>query len=431
MDSICSAVGYAELKRRTGMRDVVAARAGNTNERIDYVLRRFGVEAPVLMTDLSPRVADVMEAAVSIAADASVYEAIQLIERRQMRGVPVVDGRLRCVGLFSAFEALNYLVPLRASPGEMARTLARRVKQRLGAVLAERDFVRFAPDTLLAEAREETALVSQVAFPVMDAEGRLAGVLSTGDFLKAIPRQLILVDHNELSQAAPGAGEVPIVEILDHHRMGGFSSDAPMLVWNNPVGSTSTIVAMCYEQQGVAVPEAVAGLLMAGVIADTLHLTSPTATPDDRRMLEWLAPIAGVESARLAEEIFSVGSPLRTLTAREAITADCKEYREAGVRFSVAQIEELSFAPFDARQEELQAALEAYCRENSYLFSALLVTDVNRQTSLLLLCGSEAFARRVDFPRRGPHLWVLDGVVSRKKQVLPYLLDRLHEMERK
>lgn len=537
MDSICAALGYAELKRLTGHENVVAARAGNTNQRIDYVLRKFGVEAPVLITDLSPRVSDVMkDEVISITAESSIYEAIQLIERKQMRGVPVVDGQFRCLGLLSAFKVLHHLVPSREDTGsarivraaleEIFHTFAGRLIQgepaleehdylllvgamaeesfrnRLqryegrrvvlivgdreevqlaavrggvaavvitgdtplsaevrkaaaergvtlatspydtattvllarGAVKAGRkldsDFLSFAPDTLLAKAREEAAESAQFIFPVI-AEDRLVGILSKSDFLKTIPRQLILVDHNELSQAVPGADEVPIIEVLDHHRLGGFSTDSPILFWNNPVGSSSTIVALCFEHFAVEVPPPIAGLLMSGLISDTLHLTSPTTTPTDARILAKLAGIAGIESAKLAEEIFSVGSPLLTMTPEQAVTADCKEYAEGGARFSVAQIEELSFTHFEEKEAALTEALEAHCRANRYLFAALLVTDIMTQNSVLLVRGAEAFLHRIDYPHRSAFTWELAGVVSRKKQLLPYLLDRLHGMEHK
>ena len=534
MDSICAAIGYAELKKLTGNPDVIAARAGNTNERIDFVLRKFGVEAPELITDLSPRVRDVMEdEVISITADSSIYEAIQLIERKQMRGVPVIDGQFRCLGLLSAFKVLHHLVPSRddtasarvvtASMEEIFHTFAGRMIQgepaleehdylllvgamgresfkqrvlrykgrRVVVILGDREeiqmeairagaaalvvtgdiplsaavleaakkhgttiatspydtattvllargavkvghkldseFVSFSPETLLVTAREEAAASAQFIFPVM-AEGRLVGILSKSDFLKTIPRQLILVDHNELSQAVSGASEVPIVEILDHHRLGGISTHTPILFWNHPVGSASSIVALCYEQLGVAIPKPIAGLLMAGLISDTLNLSSPTATPVDARILERLAAIAGTEPSRLAEEIFSVGSPLLTMTPEQAISADCKEYSEGSARFSVAQIEEISFSHFHKKQAALTKALEAYCRARGYLFSTLLVTDINTQNSILLVCGSETFLYRIDYPRLSHNQWELKGVVSRKKQLLPYLLDRLHGM---
>jgi manganese-dependent inorganic pyrophosphatase len=117
------------------------------------------------------------------------------------------------------------------------------------------------------------------------------------------------------------------------------------------------------------------------------------------------------------------------MTAEQAITSDCKEYEENGSRFSVAQIEELSFSHFYEKQAALTDALEAYCRSRNYLFSALLVTDIYSQTSILMTCGSEEFLHQIDYPRRAPNQWVLAGVVSRKKQLLPYLLDRLHGMK--
>ena len=535
MDSICAAIGYAELKRLTGHPDVIAARAGNTNQRIDYVLNKFGVEAPVLITDLSPRVADMMEdEVISITVDSSIYEALQLIERKQLRGVPVIDGQFHCLGLLSAFKVLHHLVPSREDTesarivtaaleeifhtfagkmiqgepaleerdylllvGAMAEAsfkerVARYKGQRVVVIVGDREeiqldavrggaaavvvtgnppvsaevrkaalqygvtlatspydtattvllargavkvgrkldgeFLSFPADTLLSKARDAAAASSQFIFPVVE-EGRLVGILSKSDFLKTIPRQLILVDHNELSQAVKGAETVPIAEILDHHRLGGFSTDSPILFWNNPVGSTSSIVALCYEHFEVAIPKPIAGLLMAGLISDTLHLTSPTTTPTDARILSKLAEIVGVDSKQLAEEIFSVGSPLLTMTPQQAVTADCKEYAEGGARFSVAQIEELSFSHFHEKEEALMEALDAHCRANRYLFAALLVTDIISQNSMLLVRGSEAFLHRIDYPRREHFLWVLDGVVSRKKQLLPYLLDRLHGME--
>lgn len=534
MDSICAAIGYGELKRLQGVPGVIAARAGSTNERIDFVLAKFGVEAPLFISDLSPRVRDVMEREViSIRPESSVYEAVQLIEHHRLRGLPVVDSQGHCLGLLSLFKILRQLFPpqelsgsarcVTASLAEIVGTFGGtllmgeasrevcdyllmvgamghdRFRERLkrydpaqvilivgdrteilfaaiesrvravvvtggleisgelhamagrngvalisspvdtattvimsrGATNVERklegDFINFSPDTLIETAREATAASGQFIFPVLE-EGRLVGILSKSDFLKPIPRQLILVDHNELSQAVAGAEKVPIVEVLDHHRLGGFLSDTPILFWNNPVGSTSSIVAMCYRQAGIPIPPPIAGLLMAGLISDTLNLTSPTATAADAEILAELAQIAGCDPAELAGAIFSVGSPLLTMTPQQAINADCKEYTHNGARFTVAQIEELSFSHFHEKEQELVSALEEHCRAGRYLFSALLVTDVNTQVSILLVSGARAFLDRIDYPALAPNQWELEGVVSRKKQLLPYLLGCLHGM---
>ena len=202
----------------------------------------------------------------------------------------------------------------------------------------------------LHTARQLAANSPHFVFPVLDEGKRLVGILAKSGFVRPLPRQLILVDHNELSQAVKGAEELPIIEVLDHHRV-GFSTDIPILFWNSPLGSTSTLVALSYEQQGIKMDPAMAGLLMAGLVSDTLNLTSPTTTPVDARVLDDLSRIAGVTPAKLAEEIFAVGSPLRTLPPKAVIVADCKDYHEGDFRFSVSQIEELGFSSFSGKQE--------------------------------------------------------------------------------
>jgi len=286
----------------------------------------------------------------------------------------------------------------------------------------------FTPETLLEEAREKAASSRHFVFPIVDENGALVGMLSKSDFLKPIPRELILVDHNELSQAVHGAEKARIVEILDHHRIGGMISDSPILFWNNPVGSTSTIVGLCYRQAAVPIPKQIAGLLLAGVISDTLNLTSPTATPTDREVVEHLCKVAGVDARELAAEIFAVGSPLLTMDPEQTIQADSKRYEHDRGEFVVAQIEELSFTHLPEKQGALIDALERRVRAEGLLFMALLVTDINTQNSLLLAAGAEGFLREIDFPQRAPHVWELEGIVSRKKQLLPYLLRCVERM---
>jgi manganese-dependent inorganic pyrophosphatase len=322
-------------------------------------------------------------------------------------------------------------VTLITSPYDTAITVdLARGAVRVGRML-EPEHLSFTPETLLEEVREAATHSAAFVFPIVDEEGVLVGILAKSNLLKRAERQLILVDHNELSQAIKGADKVRIVEILDHHRIGGFATDSPILFWNNPVGSTSTIVALCYEQAGVPVPRHMAGLLMAGLLSDTLNLNSPTATPTDRRVLKELAEITEVDPTGLAEEIFSVGSPLLTLTSEQVISADCKEYEEDGVRFTLSQIEELSFSHFPEKQAALLDSLGEHQRRERLFFAALLVTDINTQTSLLLCCGDADFLHRIDFPPRGPHMWELAGVVSRKKQLLPYLLQVLADLPAK
>ena len=538
MDSICSAIGCAELKRLSGWTDVIPARCGPTNPRIDFALHRFGIEPPVLLSDLSARVSDVMQPnVVSVHVDPPIYDAIQLNDRRRLRGLPVVDDRLRCVGLLNAYKIMHYLFPPReeagaartvtASLADIARTVggqiicgelstaeeelfllvgamrqdsfgprlaeyrksgrkvvvfvgdrphiqkiaielraravvvtggyeiepeveiaaraagvtllssptdtATSVLMSRGAVRAgrmvETEFLSFKSDTRLAEARHAAADSGAFVFPVINDHGVLCGILSKSDFIKEIPRQLILVDHNEIEQAVRGADQVPIVEIYDHHRLGGFTSAVPVHFWNNPVGSTSTIVALCFQYAGIVIPWKIAGVLLSGLISDTLNLTSPTTTATDRKIHGELAKAANVDADAYAQELFSVGSPLLTLTAEEAINADSKPYTENGQRFMVAQVEELTFAHFPEKRDALLVALDARQKREGLLFASLLVTDITTQTSLLLVRGDERFLSTIASPvAHPPYIWLLDGVVSRKKQLLPYLIECLGQM---
>jgi len=180
----------------------------------------------------------------------------------------------------------------------------------------------------------------------------------------------------------------------------------------------------------VELPRAIAGLLLAGLVSDTLNLTSPTTTTRDAEILKKLEEISQVNAREFTEKLFASGSLLTLKPAPQAITTDCKEYAENGAKFSVAQIEEIGFEQFWKRKVCPLAALEVYRGKRTYHFSALLVTDVTTQNSLLLVVGDEKFIKRIDYPRREPGIYELLDVVSRKKQLLPYLTHCLRETEK-
>jgi manganese-dependent inorganic pyrophosphatase len=318
-------------------------------------------------------------------------------------------------------------VNLISSPHDTATTAALcRASIAIRHVVNE-EFLALNEDSSLEEVRARATASGFAAFPVLDAQGRTVGVLSKTDFLKPVERKLILVDHNELSQAVQGAEQVEILEIIDHHRIGTLTTQQPILFRNEPVGSTSTIVADCFFRYGVELPSSIAGLLLAGIVSDTLNLTSPTTTVVDGEMLRRLEPICGLKARDFTEKLFASGSLLTHQPAAKAITTDCKEYQEDGVRFSVAQIEELGFDQFWKRKAELQSALEAYCHSRKYQFSALLVTDVNRQCSLLVMVADAELIANIKYPRLEPGIFELKDIVSRKKQLLPYLTHSLKQ----
>jgi manganese-dependent inorganic pyrophosphatase len=535
-DAICSAIGYAEFKRRTGLPDAVAARCGDTNDRIDFVLKTFGVPPPRFVADVSPKVRDVMQPEVlSVSPDATAAEALGLMDERDIRVLPVLDAKGKCCGLLSLFKLSKFLFPaanrlidsrrVLSSLENLAKTLAGKLlvshdagreedlilmigamklesfaqrleryqPEKLAVVVGDRTdiqelairagarvlivtgglavephvieaakqrrvslissphdssttaslcrlavgvrhmvhekFLSFREDASLKEVKSDALASGFAAFPATDDEGRTVGVLSKADFLKPVERKLILVDHNELSQAVQGADEVEILEIIDHHRLGVLTTQQPILFRNEPVGSTSTIVADCFFRENVELPKPIAGLLLAGLVSDTLNLTSPTTTARDSEILARLEKIAGVKAREFTEKLFASGSLLTLKPAPQAITTDAKEYFENGAKFSVAQIEEVGFDQFWKRKDELLAALENYRSQKDYFFSALLVTDVASQQSLMLVAGKKEFIAKIDYPEPKPGVFELRDVVSRKKQLLPYLTHCLQRMK--
>ncbi len=282
----------------------------------------------------------------------------------------------------------------------------------------------------VADARKMVDRSRQKLFPVLDDKGKLFGVISKSDLVNPPKTQLVLVDHNELSQAVTGADESDIVEVLDHHRLGGnLRSDQPIRFINEPVGSTCTLVARQFRAAGINPTPSIALCMVAGIISDTLNLRSPTTTDVDRNILQWLRTFITVEFDQFVQEFFEVGSALRSQTANKVVREDCKEFVDRGHRFSISQIEEIGFELFWERSAELHEALVELTVDRKLDFSALLVTDIISNGSLLLMSSEPDSWEEINYPRIEPFLYKLDDVVSRKKQLLPLISQLLENAD--
>jgi manganese-dependent inorganic pyrophosphatase len=280
----------------------------------------------------------------------------------------------------------------------------------------------FTPDDRIESVKRRIGNANDALYMVVNEDKELIGVFSKSDILRPSKTRIALVDHNELGQAVNGAAHVQITEILDHHRLGNIPTDLPILFINRPVGSTCSIVADLFRAKALTPSPGIAGVIMAGIISDTLHLNSPTTTPLEGELLQWLAPIAGISPHDLAELIFSSGSVIIGHTPDEVVCSDCKIYADGNVRYSVSQIEELGFDHFWKKEDELDAALEAYRTRENLLVSFLLVTDINTQNSLLIVAGNDELKSQIHFTPHGQNnIYDLPGIVSRKKQLIPYI----------
>lgn len=537
-DSICSAIAYAAYKEARNLPGYIAARCGNSNARIDAILNRFEHPLPLLLTDVTPRVRDVMVGnVISVPEGATCAEALELIDEHDVRVLPVVSADRRVTGTLSIFQLGGFFVPKVRALREMrkvytsldhiARALHARIVHlpepsreeelfvRVGAMdvksfgraaqsdgilasqsiiivgdrrdiqlksiemgvrllvitgnlpiedeiverarsagvalmvspydtatsawvirsataigrLVERKFASLSPDQRLSDLRKKLATSNVPAYMVLGDDGRLQGILTKTDMLKPVRTRLVLVDHNEMSQAVNGADEVTISEIIDHHRLGSLATSQPILFINDPVGSTCTIITDLYRRDGLVPTPQIAGILMGGIISDTLNLQSPTSTEKDAAHLAWLSRLAGVDARQLADLIFSSGSVILGNSPDKVIRTDFKIYDEDAIRFSVSQVEELGFGNFWQNSTGLLRALDELCTQENLCFACLLVTDINTQNSLLLLKGDPEFTKRITYPSvEDGEIFDLPGIVSRKKQLIPYLTTLLREL---
>jgi manganese-dependent inorganic pyrophosphatase len=344
--------------------------------------------------------------------------------------LPAIEQGVRALVITGGFKVSSGLVELAKARGvsvilspfdTVNTTLRLKSSQFIDAVVA-RDVVTVPGRSTVAEAREVAERSAQPVFPVVGDDGTLVGLAFKSDLISPPRPQLVLVDHNELGQAVAGADEAEIVEVLDHHRLGGgLKSTQPIRFINEPVGSTCTLVARQFRAAGILPKPGIALCMASGIISDTLNLRSPTTTDVDRDILDWLQGLCGVDLDAYAREFFEIGSALRSSTPAEVIREDCKEFSEAGVRFSISQIEENGFDLFWERKDDLRTALEEFAKRNRLAFSALLVTDVVTNGSLLLLSQESEAWEDVNYPRLDRGLYSLKNVVSRKKQLLPLI----------
>jgi len=285
----------------------------------------------------------------------------------------------------------------------------------------DRDYISLPAKMPVTTAKQQIFRSSQPVFPVVDGK-KLVGVLSKSDLVHPPRPQLVLVDHNELGQAVEGAEEADIIEVLDHHRLGGsLKSAGPIRFTMDPVGSTCTMVARLFRQSGIDPEPSMALCMASGIISDTLYLRSPTTTDVDREILDWLQTFCEISLEQFATDFFQVGSALRSCTPDKVVREDCKQFEEAGWKFSISQIEEIGFDLFWQRQGELAKALDGLAVEKGLEFAALLVTDISSNGSLLLMSREPDGWDEINYPQLEDRLYKLDNVVSRKKQLLPLI----------
>lgn len=528
-DSICSAIAYAALCRQQGRDNVSPARAGHLNRQTEFVLDTIGQKSPALLTDVYPRLRDTVgDNPAVIDADAPLIKALEQMQQRDIRMLPVVDDSSRPLGALILKRLTEYMFlpndarPIRqvlSSPGSIqaclqangvnlvnehkteeldlfvgamsvesfherlavaepkrvvvfvgdrrdiqlaAIELGIRLLVITGGLKIDADLVRMAKtkgvsvlcaphdtatsamharlstpvrylveehvpkahlDDRLDEIRKVLMRSNAPGIMVVDDAGKITGVATKSNLLRSSSLKLILVDHNELSQAVPGADQVDILEVIDHHRLGNFHTETPIRFINQPLGSTCSIVATLYRSAGVKPEPQVASLMLAGLLSDTVLLKSPTTTAVDRELLGWLEQCSGRDAMTFGRMIFQSGSALAAYPDMESLlTADFKEYKVDEQCFGVGQVEVITFQEFDERRDEVVMGLQALVEKRRLALAGLLVTDIVTQNSQFVVYGDKDLVAAIGYPQIDSGRFELKGVLSRKKQLMPHLL---------
>jgi manganese-dependent inorganic pyrophosphatase len=432
-DTIAAALGYAWLLATRDGLNCRPARAGEVNAQTTFALKRFDVEPPELLTDAWMRVGQLAQRIGPLSPQQPLLDATRAVAAVR-RPIPVVGDDGRPVGIITGADLFAALNDVLAGP------ITARLEERLASPClsaTDLDVPILRTDERVRDVRPLALRGTYDDFPVVDEEDRYVGLVEKADLLAPRQVRLALVDHNEAGQAVPGLEEADIVAVLDHHRLGNLPTPAPIRFKADPVGSCSTLVIEEALAADLTPPPGLCGMMLCGVLSDTLVLRSPTTTGRDRAAAAQLAGLAGLVPAEasaaqrdaalaaLGAELLAAGAGLGQRPADQVVRADLKTYQQGTVPFAIAQVEVSGFTELEERVDGLRQALEELRESRGFEFALLLVTDVVRGTSRLVTAGPMRLLDGLPYARRADGTLDAPGVVSRKKQLLPAVLAAL------
>ncbi|MCC7202851.1 MAG: putative manganese-dependent inorganic diphosphatase [Nitrospirae bacterium] len=353
-------------------------------------------------------------------------------DRREIQRL-AIEGQARCLIVTGGFlpeksvldMAQKNRVSVISSPYDTATTVRLMHLSTPAKEVFSSEFFSVSPYDLLLDVKSKMLDSSLRGCPVVDTDGKLTGILTRTNMLKDIRKKVILVDHNEASQAIPGIEEAEVTEVFDHHRIGSFQTLHPILFVVEPVGCTNTLIAELYLKHGVEPEPPYAGIMLAAILSDTVILKSPTTTDRDRKAAAYLAGIAGLDIQQLGEELFNASSDLLKKSPDEIIRTDYKVYEVGKEKIGIGQIEVIEMMTFEKIKESLLESLNKIMIEDRLTLACLLVSDIIYENSLLLFTGDSGIITKIGYPVITPNIADLKGVLSRKKQLVPRILSVL------
>lgn len=433
-DAIASAMGYAWLLKAQGREDIVAARAGGINKQTAWVLERVELDPPELLSDASPRFESITRRLDTVRPEAPLAEAWAIANRTGF-AAPIVDQDDEPFGLITAFSLFRMLSQSVGQNPEQHQQQLSEMFELPSSEAADREVPKFNSSWKIRDMLPRILREERSEFWVVDDDGRYLGICRQRDILNPPRLKVILVDHNESEQSIASLDEAELIEVLDHHRLDNPATRAPIRFTVDPVGSTSTLVAEKTLESGMSAPPKLAGLLLAGLLSDTLLLTSPTTTERDQRVAKTLARWATVKGSPLEGEtvesfggqLLQAGAGLATRDPDEIITGDLKVYDEDGHRFGIAQVEVTDLVELSDHMEGLRSSLKSLKDQRGLDFTMLMVTDVVGGSSRILTYSAPPALNELPYLPQPDGTLDARGVVSRKKQLLPTILALLED----
>lgn len=431
-DTIAAAMGYAWLLHERDLADTVAARAGAVNPQTAWTLKKVGLDAPVLLNDASPRFEAVTIRLDTARPDAPLRDA-WAIASRTWGIAPLVNEDGTPHGLVTG-TSLFHLVSELVGPNPQRRDM--RMTEILDIPCHEaciHGIPQFPANGRIRDSLNRILREEGDNFFVVDEKGLYLGICRQRELLNPPRLKVILVDHNEPRQAIANLEDAELLEILDHHRLGNPSTHVPIKFTVDIVGSTSTLVSEQIEDAGLSAPPPIAGMLLAGLLSDTLILTSPTTTPRDKKAAERLGrwafarggPLAGETVQTFGKQILNASAGLSAREPAEVVSTDMKVYESGGYRFAIAQAEVTDLVQLGEHLQSLKEALEALRDKRALDFAMLMITDVVGSSSRLIITDEPPEISDLPYPPQSDGTRLAEGVVSRKKQLLPVVLGLL------
>ena len=431
-DSIASAIGYAWLLQEKDGMNAVSARAGSMNPQTSWVLERLNLDPPCLLTDVSPRFESVARRMDTTNPDKPLRDAWDIASRTG--GVAaIVNDDGTPYGLITGLTLFSFLA-------ELVGPHPKRQEMRIAELLelpcheaADTGVPQFKAGSRIRDAVNRILREERNYFFVVDDDGLYVGLSRQRDILNPPRVRVVLVDHNEREQAVSALEEAELLEIIDHHRLGNPFTRMPIRFTTEVVGSTSTIISERISEAGLSAPPEIAGMLLAGIFSDTLFFTSPTTTDRDKRAADRLgrwafvgkSPLKGESVETFGDAVLKAGAGISTRDPDEIVTTDTKTYTSGDLEFGIAQAEVTDLMQVDKHLDELKDALERLRKSRGLDFTILMVTDVVQGSSRLIIINPPSTFDDLPYPSNPDGTRNAQGVVSRKKQLLPVILSLL------